>query len=265
MKKAFELRKIIVAAVLGCFLFHGTAFAAPVSDEVFQDGVDAYRKGDIQECCNTMNVLKKKDPTNAYVAYYLAMSNAKLGNLDAAKENYEAVIMLNQDPQLVSYAQEGIRNIENATGKKEEKKEFFKKDSSGTDKLSLKAQGNEKKANVSDEEIAKAIKVLRDAGLLNVNVTVGSAAVTPATAVTPSNGMDAATMLKQNSELMNLNMMMGSMGGSKSSGMDMLPFMMMQQNASGGKSNISPEVLQMMMNNSMLEGMSAFDTDNKDK
>lgn len=246
MMKFFELKKIIFTFVLGCFFILNYCSAEQISSRVFQDGVDAYRKGDIQECLETMSALKKKDPSNAYVIYYLAMSNTKLGNFEEAKENYEKVILLNQDEQLVAYAKEGVKNIENAAG---DKKNLTKEDKA--DKPP--SNNSDKKTAVSDDEVAKAIKTLREAGLLNVNLGVSSAP-----------GAEN-NFLQQNSELMNLNMMMGAMGGGKSSGMDMLPILMMQQQgANGGKSTISPEVIQMMMNNAMLDGMSAFDT-NKDK
>lgn len=254
----FSYKKILSGIALCAFLAQGSLCFAQTLEDVFQEGVDAYRKGDIQECCDTMRSLKKKDPTNSYIIYYLAMSNAKLGDVDEAKKNYEEVILLNQDSQLVSYSKEGVQNIENALGnKKEDKKESLtKKVSRDIDKPSVsQAEGVDKKASVSDEEVAKAIKTLREAGLLNVNLGVASSPV----ATDP-------TLMQQNSELMNLNMMMGTMGGSgKSSGMDMLPFLMMQQGANGGNSKISPEVIQMMMNNSMLDSMSAFDVSNKDK
>lgn len=253
MRKFFELKKFIWILVLGCFFIHNQCFAGDVSGHVFQDGVEAYRKGDAQECLEIMNVLKKKDPSNAYVMYYLAMSNTKLGNFDEAKENYEKVIFLNEDEQLTAYAKEGIQNIENATSAGEKK---VSKKSYSADKPPVKeADNGSEKTAVSDDEIAKAIKTLRAAGLLNVNLGVSSAVP----------GATGSEFLQQNSDLMNLNMMMGAMGGSKSSGMDMLPMLMMQQGANGGKSNISPEVIQMMMNNAMLDGMSAFDTNNKDK
>lgn len=245
MMKIFELKKIIFTFILGCFFILNCCSAEQISEQVFRDGVDAYRKGDVQECLDTMKALIKKDPSNSYVMYYLAMSNTKLGNFDEAKENYEKVISLNQDEQLVFYAKEGIQNIENVTG---DKKTFSK-----ADKPPAKETANsDKKTTVSDDEVAKAIKTLREAGLLNVNLGVSSA---------PGAEND---FIQQNSELMNLNMMMSSMGGSKGSGMDMLPMLMMQQKgANGGKSSISPEIIQMMMNNSMLEGMSSFDTKDK--
>lgn len=255
MKKAFELRKIIVALFLSCFLIFNLSYAEQISQGVFQDGVDAYRKGDAQECYDTMRALKKKDPTNAYVLYYLAMASVKLGNFDEAKESYEQVVTLNQDEQLVSYAKEGIQNINNVVvDKKADKKESKKDSRVVADKPPAEEVNTKGKVSVSDDEVAHAIKVLREAGLLNVNLGVASGL----------GGVDTG-MTQQNSELMNLNMMMGSMGGSKNSGMDMLPFLMMQQGANGGKSNVSPEVIQMMMNNAMLDGMSAFDSNNKDK
>ena len=259
--KFLEQNKILIAVVL-CSLSLVRPVLAQPSEDLFQKGVAEYRKGNTQECLGIMQSLEKKDPTNAYVEYYLAMAQAKLGNTDEAKAKYEQVILINQDTQLVSYAKEGIKNIEKVLGKAESSDVKEKKETKFIDKPFLKAEnesGKVQKNSVSDEEIAKAIKVLRDAGLLNVQVGV----TTPSA---PQNTVDP-NIMQQNAEMMNMNMLMSSMGGgSKGSGMDMMPFLMMQQQqgANGGKSNISPEIIQMMMNNSMLEGLGTFDT-NKDK
>jgi tetratricopeptide (TPR) repeat protein len=260
MKKIFPgQNKILLALALCSFCLVKPAFAQSI-DGLFQKGVEEYRKGNSQECLLIMEKIEKKDPSNAYVEYYLAMSQAKLGNLDEAKEKYEKVILLNQDSQLVSYAKEGLNNIEK--NQVNESSIKTKKESKLVDKPFFKAETDSKnpKNTVSDDEIAKAIKTLREAGLLNVQLGVNTTTSSPNT-IDPN-------LLQQNSEMMQMNMLMSSMGGgSKNSSMDMLPFLMMQQqqNSNGGKSTISPEIIQMMMNNSMLDGMGSFDTNDKDK
>lgn len=264
MKKNFlERNRIFLVLVLCCVYLSKPVFAQSV-DGLFQKGVEEYRKGNSQECAEIMQNLEKKDPSNAYVEYYLAMSEAKLGHLNEAKDKYEQVILLNQDAQLVSYAQEGIKNIEKVQGNKDNSADVKNKNTPKLiDKPTLKGESELEKAKkntVSDDEIAKAIKVLREAGLLNVQMGVSNSPAS-ATAVDPE-------IMKQNAEMMQMNMMMSSMGGgSKNSSMDMLPFLMMQQQqgGNGAKSAISPEVIQMMMNNTMLEGLGGFDTNDKDK
>jgi hypothetical protein len=244
MKKDFLERNKIILAVAFCSLCLARPVFAQSSEDLFQKGVEEYRKGNSQECLGIMKSLEKKDPSNAYVEYYLAMAQAKLGNLDEAKDKYEQVILLNQDVQLVSYAKEGIKNIEKVQGKDDAALLKDKKIPKGIDKPSLKGESE-----------------LEKAGLLNVQLGVGNSVPAAAPSIPPE-------VMQQNAEMMQMNMLMGSMGGgSKNSGMDMLPFMMMQQQqgTNGGKSAISPEVIQMMMNNSMLDGLSTFDTDNKNK
>lgn len=269
MKNYFlEQNKILLATALLGFCLVKPVFAQS-TDGLFQTGVEEYRKGNSQECLNIMRVLEKKDPSNGYVEYYIAMSQAKLGNLEDAKAKYEKVILLNQDSQIVSYAQEGIRNIEKIQGKGSVTSEKDKKESKLLDKPFAKADSETKTSSkkVSDDEVVKAIKVLRDAGLLNVQLNVNGTSSTPSETASLPNVIDPKIM-QQNAEMMQMNMLMSSMsgGGSKNSGMDMLPFMMMQQQqgANGGKSAISPELLQMMMNNSMLDGLGSFDTKDKD-
>lgn len=256
-----EPRKIFIAFLLSGFLFLNTSFAAKSYENLFQEGVEQYRNGNAAECLGIMKMLNKQDPSNSYVLYYLAMSNAKSGNVDEAKRNYEQVILLGQDSQLVTYAKQGIENIENvdnSSAAREEKEGTspFKKIFNKSDAPPAKeAKTDDVKKSVTDDEVANAIKVLRNAGLLNVQVGAGA-------------GSGVSPLMSQSSELMNLNMMMGSMGGGKNSGMDMLPFLMMQQQGQNGNSsasNISPEVIQMMMSNTMLDGLSTFDTNDKDK
>jgi tetratricopeptide (TPR) repeat protein len=264
MKKDFlERNKKLLVLVLCSICLARPVFAQSV-DGLFQKGVEEYRKGNSQECAEIMRTLEKKDPSNAYVEYYLAMSEAKLGHLNEAKDKYEQVILLNQDEQLVSYSKEGIKNIEKVQGKDDVAVVKDKKTSKIIDKPALKPESELKKAqknSVSDDEIAKAIKVLREAGLLNVQVGVNGNSPTSAPAVDPE-------IMKQNAEMMQMNMMMSSMGGgSKNSSMDMLPLLMMQQQQgnNGGKSAMSPEIIQMMMNNTMLEGLNGLDSNDKDK
>lgn len=259
--KFLERNKKLIALMFCSFCLVNPVFAQP-ADELFQKGVAEYRKGHIQECLLIMKSLERKDPSNAYVEYYLAMSQSKLGHLEEAKAKYEKVVLLNQDSQLVSYSREGIKNIEKVQGKDSLSEVKEKKESKFLDKPFFKSEDEPEKTQkkvVSDEEIAKAIKVLRDAGLLNVQVGVNGSNPLALNNTTPE-------MMQQNAEMMNMNMLMSSMGGGSKGGMDMMPLLMMQQQgANVGKSNISPEMIQMMMNNSMLEGLSTFDTNNKDK
>ncbi|MEI8377905.1 MAG: hypothetical protein WCF95_05135 [bacterium] len=265
MKKNFlERNKKLLVLVLCSICLTGPVCAQSV-DGLFQKGVEEYRKGNSQECVEIMKTLEKKDPSNAYVEYYLAMSEAKLGHLNEAKDKYEQVILLNQDEQLVSYSKEGIKNIEKVQGKDDVAVVKDKKTSKIIDKPALKPESELKKAqknSVSDDEVAKAIKVLREAGLLNVQVGVNGGSPSASTPAVDSE------IMKQNAEMMQMNMMMSSMGGgSKNSSMDMLPLLMMQQQQgnNGGKSAISPEIIQMMMNNTMLEGLNGLDSNDKDK
>lgn len=89
----------------------------------------------------------------------------------------------------------------------------------------------------SAEEIAKAIKILSQSGLMGTNLMGTSNA---------------------NPEMMQMNMLMGSMGGmggnnnNGNNSFNMLPLLMMSQN-SGGK--IDPQVMQSAITNMMMPGM----------
>jgi len=240
MKHPFELKLFII----GCLLFTITNSCLAVGN--FQEGVELYRKNKPKECLEIMTSIAKKEPKNPYVLYYQAMASTKLGQLENAKGFYNAVIKLNNDNKLVEFAKEGIENIEKAQGIKPQKTE------KNTTKTTKNAQKDEEK--VSDQEILNAIKTLRAAGLLNVNLQAGNP---------PPSEKQADTNIQPqiNNEMMQMNMLMSSLGGAGGKTNDMLPLMMMMQGQNG--KNISPEILQMMMNNTMLDGLSTFDTKDK--
>lgn len=237
--------RFIFSIALSLILLCGNVFAASDFDAQLKIGMDKYKKGDTKACLKIMETLSKEDPVNSYVNYYMAISYAKLGETKEAKNAYEKVIMLNEHPTLVSYSRKGLANIDNSSAVK---KKLERAEVSKIAKPSRVANKPLKTNNdvPTDEEIANAIKVLKKAGILNVNVGVNN----------PYGSMG----MPQNNDLMQMNMLMGGMGGSKNKGMDMMPFLMMQaQNKDGNQKNITPEIMQVMMNNMMLDGMTSLD------
>lgn len=252
MKHFFELKKIFIISLLILLANCYSAFAIGN----FQEGVELYRKNKPKECLEIMNSIVKKEPKNPYVIYYQALASTKLGKLEDAKNFYRQVIKINEDNKLIEFAKEGIENIEKAQGIKTQKQENkLEKTTKTAQKPSNKEQKDEK-TEVSDEEVLKAIKTLREAGLLNVNLQAG---ILPATQSSESN--TNSNPLGINNEMLQMNMLMSSLGGNGGKSNDMLPMLMMMQGQNG--KNISPEILQMMMNNTMLDGLSTFDTKDK--
>lgn len=254
--------RILISFILSLVIISNSVFAATSFADRLEFGMEQYKKGHSKVCLSVMKKLAKEDPVDPYVNYYMAIAYVKLGDVEKAKHFYEKVIMLNNDPTLVSYSRQGLSNIKIAT--KEEphdkkliakidkpanppKSKFFKKKVN----TNVEEKTTNKSNEPTDEEIAKAIKVLKRAGLLNVNVGINNKA----------NPM----MTPQNNEMMQMNMLFGSMngGGSKNKGMDIMPLLMMQAQNPEGKKNLSPEIMQVMMNNMMLDGMTSFDMKDK--
>lgn len=132
-----------------------------------------------------------------------------------------------------------------------------------------KSEKVEKVANVipkkpTNDEIAAALKVLRDAGLnpYSTDQIQAKAMVSAATAA-KTNTYEQADVT-QNPELAQLNMLMGGSGQGQNENamMNMVPFMLAQNK--NGTTNYSPQVVQSMIMNSMMSSMN-FDGDNKNK
>lgn len=121
-------------------------------------------------------------------------------------------------------------------------RDFDKKNNENYDEQSYGENETVKIAQVSDEEVLKAINTLKEAG---VTVTVSTNPY--------SNGY-------QDSEMAQLSMMLGNNNYNNGSMMNMMP-MLMAQNQEG--KNIDPRLIQAMMMNSMVTDFTF--SDNKDR
>ena len=139
--------------------------------------------------------------------------------------------------------QKQLINIKETINKKENLEEKDIQRIKDFDKKKSDAQETEKIAQVSDEDILKAVKTLRDAGL-NVSVQ--------------QDNPYAQMAQYQDPKMAEMSMLLGNNNNNGNNMMNMLPMLMSQ--AQKGE-NIDPRVMQAMMMNAMMPDFS-FNNDN---
>ena len=142
--------------------------------------------------------------------------------------------------------QKRLTNIKETINKKEKLEDKdIERIKKFDDRYQSFADGTEKIAQVSDEEVLKAIQTLKDAG---VNVTVGQD--------NPYSQMNQY----QNPQMAEMSMLLGGNNNNNGNGMmNMLPMLMTQ--AQKGE-NIDPRLMQAVMMNSMMSDFSYINNNN---
>ena len=74
--------------------------------------IKLYKSGNYAQSSEAFQKIVKNDPSNAVAYYYLAMSSAQIGRKNDAIDNYEKVITLSNNRQLVKYATKGKKCLE---------------------------------------------------------------------------------------------------------------------------------------------------------
>jgi len=264
------MKKIIISLLIS-FVAVSSAFADSADNSKVKQAIMYYKRGSYTDAMQTLEAVTAKDPGNAVAHYYLGMSYVQIGITDKAQKEYESVLSLVPNTQLSSLAQTGINNINppsaddpNAGIKPTETKQtgFFSdgaKEILEKNKINnvIKSLNEGKDANPSvykdmknyekglnksmnttspsQEEIAQAMQTLSKAG------------------INPTGSYNPYTQM--NPEMMQMNMLMGSMGGgnNNNSQMNMMPLLMMMQN--GQNSNVDPQLIQSMMSSMMMPDM----------
>ncbi len=102
----------ILAAIVVCSMSLTCVEAKDSADSTFNSAIKMYKANDYSQCYVTMQKVVETDPSNALAYYYLAMSAAQIGNKEEAISNYEKVINLASDEQLLKYASKGKTCLE---------------------------------------------------------------------------------------------------------------------------------------------------------
>lgn len=263
------MKRILIAFVFIFFAFANISQAAPVINKQTNAAIKMYKNKNYTECLQVMHEVLEEDPANVLAYYYIAISQARLGEIEKAQEAYQRVIDLNTSTQLSKYAQNGLdcladeskcktefnmdptkRAIDAVNRQMEERKIDTVKDIINSKQniqevpieymrdfkdFSLpKNQLQNKSELPTQEEIAEALDVLKRAGYQNYM---------PQPAMT--------------SEMMQLSML-NSMNNQSSQAMNpmagFMPYMMNAQNPS----QLDPQFLQTMMMSSMMGGMGGY-------
>jgi len=279
------MRRKILALFVTLLTISSIGFAA--NNSTLQGAIQKYKHGNYTGCIQDLEFYTRSEQSNALAFYYLAIANVQAGRKTNAIQAYERVLALRPNSTLLEYATKGKICLEqpefcykNTAVAEEEtdldkfikdKKQFVYKgvqtESSKKNLDSLKNRINSdeeinrfefqeyEKSSKNDQkptndEIIAAIKVLNQAGLSSLTMPQ----------------QNQANFMQQ-SPYNDISMMLGNgnnNGNNNNSFMNMLPFMLAQSNQNGGKPNISPEVMQAMMMNSMMPDLN-FSNNNNDK
>lgn len=104
MKSKFQ-KLIVAASALICF--QSALFAAPMT---FDSAVAEYKAGRYQSALTMFKTFSATSPNNAYVHYYAGLCQHRLGHIDQAKQEYQAVLN-SRDPKLSPLAQQAIAQL----------------------------------------------------------------------------------------------------------------------------------------------------------
>jgi len=259
-------------------------------DANLQDAITKYQQGNYSGCLQEMISLTKIDPTNPVIYYYLGMAYTQVGNKDQAVKAYEYVMKLNSEKTLTQYATRGRdclvggptcttgetfsssegsedasldefinapygngfsdelnaeirqKELDNIQETINNKKHLNEKEIERIQKFDQKGSVPEqnKVAEVTNEDVLAAIEILKKAG---VTVSINPYQSVPI-----------------NDEYSQLSMLLGgNNNNSSSSMMNMLPYLMGQNNGQ----KIDPQLIQSMMMNSMITDFTFTDNDKK--
>jgi len=259
------MKKIIIAIFIIMFATMEVCSAKSYYNSKVNAGISMYKNKNYTECLQMMYEAVNNDPSNVLAYYYIAMSQARLGKVDKAKEAYQRVIDLNSSTQLSQYAQNGIECLDDSTkcrtkanlDQSKKALESVNQQMQESNMQSVKTMMNQNK-NIQDippqymkdfkdyskpqnqiqnkagavptkEEVADAFDVLKRAGYQNL-------APQPA-------------MTKEMLEMSMLNSMNGDYSNSYNPMMNYMPYMT-QENLS----KMDPQLLQTMMTTSMMSG-----------
>ena len=260
------MKRFFIALAVIIFTATNMAQAAPVSNAKTNSAIRMYKNKNYTECLQVMHEVVSDDPSNVLAYYYIAISQARLGEKTKAQEAYQRVIDLNTSTQLSNYAKNGLECLEDSNKCKtefnmdptrkaidavnkqmEERKIDTVKDIINSKQniqevpieymkefkdYSLPKNQLQNKSEIpTQEEIANALDVLKRAGYQNY--------------------MPQPAMTQEMMQLSMLNSMNGTTPNSMNPMANFMPYMMTGQNTS----QMDPQFLQTMMMSSMMNGM----------
>ena len=108
------MKRFFIALAVIIFTATNMAQAAPVSNAKTNSAIRMYKNKNYTECLQVMHEVVSDDPSNVLAYYYIAISQARLGEKTKAQEAYQRVIDLNTSTQLSNYAKNGLECLEDS-------------------------------------------------------------------------------------------------------------------------------------------------------
>ncbi len=104
---------LLLLSIVLLFSTINTAYSKTGNDNELTELIKLYKAGNYSECYLKATDFVKRDPSNAFAYYYLAMSSAQLGKKTEAIDNYGKVLSLTEpNGTLGRYAQKGKTCLE---------------------------------------------------------------------------------------------------------------------------------------------------------
>lgn len=108
-KKDSSMKKYILVLLVTLICTSTISFATSkgATNQSLSSAIRMYKAGNYSGCYTALNDIVKRDPSNPVAYYYLAMTSAQIGKKDEAIENYSKVINLSPNGRLGTYATKG--------------------------------------------------------------------------------------------------------------------------------------------------------------
>jgi len=114
------MKKFLLSIFVISFVLCNIAMAKTNYTPQVNSAIQMYKNRNYTECLQVMYEVVNKDPSNVLGYYYIAIAEARLGNIEKSKAAYQRVIDLNTSTQLSKYAKNGIECLEDPTKCKSE-------------------------------------------------------------------------------------------------------------------------------------------------
>jgi len=109
------MKRFFLALAIILFASANICEAAPVMTPKTSAAIKMYKNKNYTECLQVMHEVVNEDPSNVLAYYYIAISQARLGDKNKALEAYQRVIDLNTSTQLSNYAKNGLECLDDPT------------------------------------------------------------------------------------------------------------------------------------------------------
>ena len=260
------MKRFLIAFLMIMFICGGYANAKSYYNEQTSSAIKMYKNRNYTECLQVMHDVVEEDPSNVLAYYYIAISQARLGQVGKAIEAYERVIDINSSTQLSNLSKNGIEclqdsskcktelnvdptkkamdavnqqleekkidTIKNIVNQKNNVNEVPSEYLNGLKDYSLpKNQEQNKSAVPTNEEILAALDTLKRAGYQSY--------------------MPQPAMTQEMMQMSMLNSLNGNNNQNYYNPMGFMPYMMTGTDTS----QIDPQVMQTMMMSSMMNGI----------